>query len=108
IWLPDESILHAEGGGFFQRWLVEPGTRVSRGTPLYVLEDVLLATELQVARTKVDEAQAKYRADQFTNPTKALVAFSQLEQERKVLARVEERASKMVGYAQTDGILVVA
>lgn len=108
IWLPDESILHAEGGGFFQRWLVEPGTRVSRGTPLYVLEDVLLATELQVARTKVDEAQAKYRADQFSNPTKALVAFSQLEQERKVLLRVEERASKMVGYAQSDGTLVAA
>jgi len=108
IWLPDESILHAEGAGFFQRWLVEPGSRVTRGTALYVLEDALLATELQVARAKVDEAQARHRADQFTDPVKAALSSTQLEQERKVLQRVEERASKMVGYAQSDGVLVAA
>lgn len=106
VWLPDESLLHAEGAGFFQRWLVPPGARVTRGTALYVLEDALLATELTVAQARVDEAQARYRADQFSDPVKAALTLSQLEQERKVLLRLEERASRMVGYAQIDGTLV--
>ncbi len=108
VWLPDESILRAEGNGFFQRWLVAPGSAVTRGTPLYVLEDALLATELAVSLAKVEEAAAKYRSEQFTNPTKAALSRSQMEQEQQVLARVQERASKMVGYAQVNGTLVAA
>ncbi|OGB31305.1 MAG: peptidase M50 [Burkholderiales bacterium RIFCSPLOWO2_12_FULL_61_40] len=108
IWLPEQSILHAGGNGFFQRWLVQPGSQVKRGTPLYLLEDPLLLTELEVSRAKVGEAQAKYRADQFSNPVKAAVSLPQLEQERKVLQRVEERLAKMVGYAEADGVLVAA
>jgi putative peptide zinc metalloprotease protein len=108
IWLPDQSILHAGGNGFFQRWLVPPGTHVKRGAPLYLLEDALLATELEVSRAKVGEAEAKYRAEQFSNPVKAAVSLPQLEQERHVLRRVEERAEKMVGYAEADGALVIA
>lgn len=106
VWLPDESILHAEGNGFFQRWLVEPGSYVKRGTAVYVLEDALLATELAVSTAKVVEAEARYRAEQFVNPAKAALSLTQLEQEQKVLQRVEERAGKMVGYAQADGVLV--
>jgi putative peptide zinc metalloprotease protein len=108
VWLPDASILHAQGNGFFQRWLVQPGSLVKRGTPVYVLEDALLAAELEVSRAKVAEAEARYRSEQFTSPAKATVSLSQLEQEQKVLLRVEERASKMVGYAQADGTLVAA
>lgn len=108
VWLPDESIMHAQGNGFFQRWLVQPGNVVKRGTPVYVLEDALLTTELEVSRAKVAEADARYRSEQFTSPAKATVSLSQLEQEQKVLSRIEERASKMVGYAQADGTLVAA
>jgi len=106
VWLPDQAILHAGGNGFFQRWLVQPGSRVTRGTLLYALEDAQLGAELKVARAKVDEAQAKHRAEQFENPVKAAVLQRQLEQERDVLRRTEERATNLVGYAQTDGTLV--
>lgn len=108
VWLPDQSILHAGGNGFFQRWLVEPGSSVKRGTPLYVLEDVLLLTELEVSRAKLDEVQAKYRAEQFVNPAKAASMLPELEQARKVLERVQERIGKMAGYAEVDGTLVAA
>jgi putative peptide zinc metalloprotease protein len=108
VWLPDESLLHAQGAGFFKRWLVPPGTRVTRGTPLYVLEDAMLSTELAVAQSKVDEAQARHRSQQFTDPVQAALAHTQLEQERKVLQRLQERASLMVGHAESDGVLVAA
>ncbi len=108
IWLPDQSILHAGGNGFFQRWLVQPGAKVKRGTPLFMLEDALLLTELEVNRAKVAEAEAKFRAEQFSDPVKAAISLPQLEQERQVLRRIEERASKMVGYAEADGTLIAA
>jgi putative peptide zinc metalloprotease protein len=108
VWLPDQAILRAGGNGFFQRWLVAPGAKVQKGAPLFVLEDALLATELDVARAKVSEAEAKYRAEQFSNPVKAAVSLRQLEQEQEVLARTEERAAKLVGYAETDGVLTAS
>ena len=106
IWLPDQSILHAGGNGFFQRWLVPPGTVVTRGTPIYLLDDPLLATELEVNRAKVGEAEAKYRAEEFVNPVKAAGLLPPLEQERQVLRRAEERAARMVGYAEADGTVI--
>jgi putative peptide zinc metalloprotease protein len=108
VWLPDQALLHAGGAGFFQRWLVEPGAKVSQGTPLFVLEDELLTTELEVSRAKVAEADAKYRSEQFSDPVKAAQSGRQLAQEQEVLARLEERAAKLVGYAEADGTLVAA
>lgn len=108
VWLPDESMLIAQGNGFFLPWTTAPGAVVKRGTPLYLLEDALLATELELSRAKLAEVQAKYRAEQFTNKAKAALSFSQLEQAGKELLRVEERASKMLGRAQVDGMLVAS
>lgn len=108
VWLPDQAILRAGGNGFFSRWLAPQGASVRKGEPLFVLEDALLATELDVARAKTDEAEARYRAEQFSDPVKALLSARQLEQERAVLSRLEERAAKLVGYAEADGKLIVA
>lgn len=107
VWLPNKAILHAGGAGFFQRWLVVPGSKVVTGTPLYLLDDKLLAMEIAVSRAKVEEAAARFRAEEFTDPTKATVSGRQLAQEQAVLRLLKERASKLVGYAETDGTLVV-
>ncbi len=106
VWLPEQSILRAGGNGFFKRWLIEPGARVHKGAPLFELEDQLLATELEVARAKVAEAESKYRSEQFTDQAKAAISRRQLEQEESVMAKLEERAGKLVGYAEADGVLV--
>jgi putative peptide zinc metalloprotease protein len=107
VWLPDQAIVRAGGNGFFVRWLVQPGSRVHQGDPLFVLEDSLLATELDVARAKTAEAEARHRAEQFSDPVKASLSERQLEQERTVLQRLEERAGKLVGYAEAEGLLTV-
>lgn len=108
IWLPDNAILHAGGNGFFQRWLVEPGSNVKKGTPLYVLEDKMLLAELESSRARVEEADSNYRAEQFKDPVKAAVTARQLVQELEVLRRKEEQAARLVGFAEIDGILVAA
>lgn len=108
VWLPDQAMVRAGGNGFFQRWLVEPGTPVRQGEALFELEDQLLATELEVARAKVAEAAAKYRSEQFADPVKAAVSQRQLEQEESILGKLEEQAAKLVGHAEADGVLVAA
>jgi putative peptide zinc metalloprotease protein len=106
VWLPDQAMLRAGGNGFFRRWLVSPGVRVKKSTPLYVLEDDLLFTELSVATAKVKETEAKYNAEQFTDPTKAAVLFRQLQGEQEKQVQLEKRAENLIGYANTEGVFV--
>lgn len=108
VWLPDESILRAREGGFFVHWLAQPGERVQKGTPLFLLEDKALTTELQVAQARVAEAEASFRSEQFSDPVKAAISRDQLEHESIVLHKTEEREAKLIGYAESDGILVVS
>jgi putative peptide zinc metalloprotease protein len=106
VWLPEQSMLRARENGFFGRWLVNPGTRVVNGVPIFTLEDPLLVTELEVAQAKVNEAQARYNIDQFTSPAKADLTKRQLEQEQVQLARSQEKLTHLVVYSQNEGIVI--
>jgi putative peptide zinc metalloprotease protein len=108
VWLPEQSLLRAGASGFFGRWLLPPGTGVKRGTPVIVLEDPLLTTELEVAQARVDEARARLQADQFTQPAKAEIAKRQLLQEEVQLARAQQRHARLVVIAGADGVLAAA
>jgi len=108
VWLPDQSMLRAGGNGFFRRWLVSPGERVKKSTPLYVLEDDLLFTELAVATAKAKETEAKYNAEQFSDSAKAAVLFRQWQGELEKQVQLEKRAASLIGYANTDGVFVIA
>lgn len=108
VWLPEQAILRAGGNGFFRRWLAAPGLRVIKSTPLYELEDDLLFTELSVTAAKVKETEAKYNAEQFSDPTKAVILFRQLQGEQEQQAQLEKRAANLIGYANTEGVFVVA
>jgi putative peptide zinc metalloprotease protein len=107
VWLPEQAILRAGGNGVFQRWLVEPGTPVARGTPVLTLDDPLLAAELAVAQAKVEEALARYRIEQFNNTVKAEISRQQLEHEQRVLERTAERFARLIVRAEADGVLIV-
>jgi putative peptide zinc metalloprotease protein len=107
VWLPDQALLRAGGNGFFRRWLITPGTRVHPGDALFVLEDTELATQLAVALAKVAEAEARYRSEQFVDQAKAALSHRQLQQEQAILSQLQQRAAKLIAYAQTDGYLIV-
>lgn len=108
VWLPEESILRAREGGFFVHWLVQPGERVRKGTPLFLLEDRVLAADMEVARARVAEAEAKFRSEQFPDPVKAAISRDQLEHEKIILRKTEERAAKLLVHAESDGVLVAS
>jgi putative peptide zinc metalloprotease protein len=107
VWLPDQALVRAGVNGSFQRWLVEPGTQVSKGTALLMMDDPQLVSELAVARAKVAEAEARYSVEQFADPVQAQVLLQQLEYERSSLERVNERHAHLVVYSEVDGVLTV-
>jgi putative peptide zinc metalloprotease protein len=108
VWLPDEAMVRAGVNGYFKRWLVTPGTQVRRGTALLQMEDPMLAAELEVARAKVMEMQARYSVEQFTNPVEAEVIRPQLEHEQRALEKIIERYARLTIYSRIDGVVTVA
>lgn len=108
VWLPDHAILHARENGFFVQWLVAPGSMVHAGQPLYVLGNRQLQAELAVDRAKLAQAQARYDADQFHDPTKAAVSGRQLQEARDIARQAAIKVTLLRGYAQNDGRLIVA
>jgi putative peptide zinc metalloprotease protein len=108
VWLPDQALVRAESNGYFQRWLVTPGTPVKRGMPLLQLEDPMLTSELKVAEARVAEMKARYSVEQFNNPVQADLLRQQLEHEQRALERVSERHARLIIFAQSDGVLTLS
>jgi putative peptide zinc metalloprotease protein len=105
VWLPDQALVRSGVDGTFERWLVAPGTAVQRGTALLVMRDPALSAELAAARARVAEANARYRAEQFSNPVQGEVTRQKLEHEKRTLERIEERHARLVIHSETDGVL---
>lgn len=106
VWLPDQAVIRAGEKGFFRRWVVKSGETVQTGAPLYILEDAALQAELEVARAKADESEAKYNAEQFSDQAKSLVLLRQLESEREKLKELEKRYFNLIGHAKSNGVFV--
>lgn len=107
VWLPEQAMLRAGANGYFSRWLVIPGSQVTRGTPLLLMEDPLLAAELEAAQARLAEAQARFNAEQFTNPVQAEVLREKLDYEKQVLQRIGERHARLIVHSENDGTLTV-
>lgn len=108
VWLPDRSMLHARENGFFANWLVTPGQAVHDGQPIYRLSNLQLQADLAVNRAKYAQAEARYDAEQFTDPAKAAISRRQLQEAQEVLARTQQRVARLVGSAASNGRLIAA
>ncbi len=106
VWLPDQALVRAGANGFFERWLVPPGTHVKSGTPVAMIRDPELEAELVVAEANVAEAQARYRAQAFSDPVQGSILRQQLEHKAQALKRVQERHDRLILRSETDGILI--
>lgn len=105
VWLPDQALVRAGADGFFERWLVIPGSHVRKGMPVAMLRDPQLQAELSLAGARVKEAEARYRADGFNDPVQGDILRQQLEHEEHALKRVQERYDRLTLRSETDGVL---
>jgi putative peptide zinc metalloprotease protein len=107
VWLPDQALVRAGVNGSFKRWLIDPGTQVSKGDALLVMANPQLDSELAVAHAKVAEAEARYNIEQFDNPVQAGILFQQLQYEQHTLEQIKERYGHLIVYSNVDGLLTV-
>lgn len=107
VWLPEQALVRAGADGFFQQWLVPPGTYVQPGTPLFVMSNALLATERKIAQARVAEAAARYRVAQFSDQVQAQITQQQLVQAQRTLAQLDERHERLIVRSAVSGILTV-
>ena len=105
VWLPDQALLRAGVNGYFQRWLVAPGSAVGAHAALAAMEEPQLGAEYRVAQAKLAEAQARHASVQFTEPVQAALTARQLDQEQRALERVGERFARLTVHSGIAGVL---
>ena len=108
VWLTEKSQVRAAAEGFFDHWLVAPGTAVRTGTALLVLRDPKVEADYGAARASVAEYQARYDAQAFTKPSAAAIIRAQLEQAQHELAVAAVRRARLTVTAGCDGIITAS
>jgi putative peptide zinc metalloprotease protein len=58
VWLTKQALLRAGADSFLREFVVEPGTRVSKGTALIQCENPVLDAQLKASQTRVAELEA--------------------------------------------------
>ena len=106
IWLSEQSMVRAGGNGFVDGFLVERGSRVSRGDPLVKCYDPQLDAQIRLSEARVAELEAEYASQFVTDRAKASIVHDQLESETAALDRARERAAALIVRADTDGIFM--
>ena len=107
-WLPDNAIVRSGEEGFFARWLVAPGTRVSKGTPVLMMRNPKLDASVAQAEGKLAEACAKFDAQAFANPSQAEILREGVTHAEQELQHARREQSKLIVGAESDGVLMVA
>lgn len=108
VWLPEQAVVRAGANGYFQDFLIEPGSAVVKGQALAQSADPALEAQLRQSAAKVAEFEAEYAANFVLDQTKAQIASDRLDAERARLARSRERTDALVARANTDGVFIVS
>lgn len=108
VWLTEKSQVRAAADGFFDRWLVAPGTFVRTGSVLLIMRDPKIEADYAAARASVAEYQARYDAQAFTKPSGAAIIRAQLEQAQHELAVAAVRRARLTVTAACDGVVAAA
>jgi putative peptide zinc metalloprotease protein len=110
VWLPEQQIVRARAAGFVHQVLTPSGAATSAGSPVVLLSNRTLETDLAQSHGRVDELDARLRDSMLDTPTAALVNQAQLaearEAERQNAAKVGEllvTAGDSGQFLQVDG-----
>ncbi len=107
VWAPEHSQVRPETEGTVRELLVQPGSRVEVGQPLFVLDDKELGFERDVAAASLQAARARYDDERTRDLVEAAITRQAVEEAEHVLARVEERIAGLVVRSPVAGELLV-
>jgi putative peptide zinc metalloprotease protein len=107
VWVPDEGLVRTGADGFVAKIVATPGARVQQGDTLLMLTDRDLETEAKVLEGRLQELEAKYRAQIVEDKVKAQIIEEELRYTQSSLARTQERLGELTLVARADGEFVL-
>lgn len=107
VWLPERSELRAGTDGFVETLVAAPGAEVTAGAPLMRLSEPVIATRIDLAQARVDQAQAQYRAMLGNDRLRAAVLREQVAEAGAQLARQRDERARLDLVAPVAGRFVV-
>jgi putative peptide zinc metalloprotease protein len=107
IWVPEDAEIRASTSGFVQRLAADPGAHVSKGAIVIESHDPDLITQTVSQRARVEQLEVEYSSTFLDDRVKSAIVHDELEKERALLARLENRIESLAVEARTSGRLVV-
>lgn len=107
VWVPENAEIRAHTAGFVQRLLMDSGMQVKKGDIVIESDDPALITQLASQRARVEQLEVQHSLAFLDDRLQAAIARDELEKERVVLVRLENRVEGLAVEARTSGRLVV-
>ena len=107
VWMPEEAIVRAATGGFFERLVQPPGQLVTAGQRLLQIQDRDLLADRSRSEKALQELHASYAKFLIEDRVQSDVIKQQIKHEQAALARVTERIAKLAVVSPAAGKFLV-
>lgn len=104
---PEATRVRIEADGTLERLLVEPGSRVGRGTPIAELADPTVDAQLRSLDAELEALRVRLRAVAFTEPVQAALLREEIAAIDAGRRRTAERKGAQTVVAPADGLFAV-
>lgn len=108
MWLPEQGEVRARTDGELVQWLAPPGTDVTAGQPLALLEDRTLEAQVATAEAGLRAAESAWLAARADNAVDAGMMLRRLDEARAQYEAARERAATRTLRSPAAGRFVVA
>lgn len=107
VWLSEQAMVRATAGGFVERFLARPGSRVAAGDAVVQTYDPQLQAQLGLSEARLEELEASYASEFVADRVKAQLLREQMESARAQLALAEERVGDSIVRTRAEGVFMV-
>lgn len=107
VWLPERAEVRATAAGFVAEIMVEPGTDVTRGTPLFRTQEPALETRIDLASSRLTQLELQHRNAMVNEPVEAILLQERIIEQRAALDRELDERDRLIVPAVLEGRFVV-
>ncbi len=107
VWLDEQAMVRAETDGFVAELVAKPDSRVVPGQLLIQIQDPQLQARLAYTQARVNELEAAYASERVYDQVQAEIVREQLQAEKAILARAQQKIDGLQVKAGAAGRFVV-
>ena len=107
VWVSEQARLYAGADGFVSELLVQPGERISAGTPVLRMRAPKLDTRIKVLQARFRELELRAVAERLNNRVASAIIRDEIDTVGSELTQAREQADKLLVTSQTGGLFVL-